>query len=310
MMDAKKHIPRQYKAGIRYDEHKTFLKSMESIGGQKMAYLDIGPKNGEVVLLIHGIPTSSWMYREIIATLSKQFRVVAPEMIGFGQSARPKQWDEYSIHTQARRVVQLMDYLEVPNWTHVFHDQGASWTGELLGIASERIKRIVVLNSTMYKDGWNPPAEILRVSRMGKGMVNFVSKVLTNPLFGKVVFNSSFKDYVAKKDLYTKEINKGYFEAVSQKQGMRGWRYFVSNIEEIIANLPRYAANLRVLEVPSMIIWGAKDKVFDVNKLPTQFAQDLKTKESDIHILADENHFLQEGASKKISSLITEFLLR
>ena len=108
--------------GISYqyetiEQHRGQQKKIMVEGGN-MAYIDIG--EGPVILLVHGVPTSSWLYRHIIHNLlQKGYRVIAPDLLGFGNSDKPKGIDIYNVEKQGKRLLKLMNDLQIDKYTHV-----------------------------------------------------------------------------------------------------------------------------------------------------------------------------------------------
>lgn len=86
--------------------------------GLQLAFTDEG--EGPAVLLVHGIPTASWLYVHVInGLLSKGYHVIAPDVPGFGQSDKPDSMPFCQYELQAKRLLTLMDHLGVDKWTHV-----------------------------------------------------------------------------------------------------------------------------------------------------------------------------------------------
>lgn len=115
-----------------------------------IAYTDIG--EGEPLILLHGIPTWSFLYNNVIDALSGHFRVIAPDFIGHGWSDQRDCFDR-SIEVQARMVLRLMDHLEVPAAHFIGHDTGGGVSLILAIDQGERIKKLVLSNSVAY-DSW------------------------------------------------------------------------------------------------------------------------------------------------------------
>ena len=132
------------------EQHREQQKRI-AVEGDNMAYSDVG--TGPVILLVHGVPTSSWLYRHIIADLSQRgYRVIAPDLLGFGNSDKPKGIDIYNMDKQAKRLLKLMDDLRIDSWTHVLHDAGGIWSWELMQLVErERVENMVVLNTIISK---------------------------------------------------------------------------------------------------------------------------------------------------------------
>lgn len=128
-------------------EHHTY------IDGNKIAYREQG--KGSPVILIHGIPTNSLMWREIIPHLAKHHRVIAPDLLNYGQSEKPQSAD-VSINAQSRMIVQLMDTLGVRRADVVAHDIGGG-VAQLIAVHyPEKIKKLVLIDSVCF-DSWPIP---------------------------------------------------------------------------------------------------------------------------------------------------------
>ena len=117
-------------------------------GGQlRIHYLDEGPADGDVVLLIHGQPAWSYLYRFMIPPLVEAgFRVVVPDLVGFGRSDKPTRQEDY---TYARHVAWMSDWLkqlDLTNVTVFFQDWGSLIGLRLLASFPERFSRVVLSN--------------------------------------------------------------------------------------------------------------------------------------------------------------------
>ncbi len=99
--------------------------------GQRIYYRDSGASAKPALLLIHGFPSASWDWHDLWAPLAERFRLIAPDMIGFGFSAKPRGWG-YSIHDQADLHLALCARLGVSEVHVLAHDYGVSVAQELL----------------------------------------------------------------------------------------------------------------------------------------------------------------------------------
>lgn len=123
------------------------------VEGHKLAYFDEGA--GPPVLLIHGIPTSSLLWREIIPVLSRTHRVIAPDMLNYGKSDKPELAD-VSIAAQARLMVGVLDALGIARADVVSHDIGGGVAQIIAVRQPERVKKLV-LSSAVCFDSWPIP---------------------------------------------------------------------------------------------------------------------------------------------------------
>src|SRR5439155_20170608 len=125
------------------------------IGGMRMHHLDEG--SGDPVVLFHGEPTWSYLYRKMIPVLSQHARCIAPDYFGFGRSDKPvdRDWYTYDAHTES--IARLAEQLDLTNVTVVVED----WSGPIgLRFAvehPERVARLVILNTGIYSG--RPPNE-------------------------------------------------------------------------------------------------------------------------------------------------------
>lgn len=92
-----KHTQSSMDSNSAYSNFIARQKSQVLKNNSQIKYIDAGAKNSPCILLIHGVPTSSWLYRHMIDPLvSKGYRVIAPDMLGYGQSDKPKGYDIYA----------------------------------------------------------------------------------------------------------------------------------------------------------------------------------------------------------------------
>lgn len=115
--------------------------------GLRMHYLDEGSKEGPVVLLLHGEPTWSYLYRKMIPPLVQSgFRVIAPDLVGFGKSDKPVAAADYSYAAHLRWLGELLDQLSLNDITLFCQDWGSLLGLRMLGEQPERFARVMVSN--------------------------------------------------------------------------------------------------------------------------------------------------------------------
>jgi haloalkane dehalogenase len=122
-----------------------------SLDGLRMHYVDVGPRGAEPVLLLHGQPTWSYLYRHVIPVLSAHgLRVIAPDLIGFGRSDKPVQRGAYTVRAHITWLLGLLDQLDLCAITLVAQD----WGGPIgLGAATtrpDRFARVVAANTVLH----------------------------------------------------------------------------------------------------------------------------------------------------------------
>ena len=278
-----------------YADFRTSQETFQSNDGD-IKYIDRG--EGEVIVLLHGVPTSAWLYRKMIDGLvAKGYRVIAPDMLGFGSSDSPKGYDLYSPEAHGKRLLDLMDHLEVENWTHVFHDAGGLWTWELFKLAPNRIQKLVVLNSIIYEDGFKPP---MRFERGGltKLTISFYSNKLTN----KTIMKKLFKNALMENNLTANEI-EGYRKPLLEGKTNSLYTFFSSTCNA----LPDYKETIKKINIPSMVIWGKHDEMLQWEPMKDAVIADLNVTPENVHVL-DSKHYIQEESTDEILAYITDFM--
>ena len=123
-----------------------FAPHYVAIGDTRMHYVDEGGGD-ETVLCLHGEPTWSYLYRHMIPPLAERFRVVAPDMVGFGKSDKYAEQDDYSFHVHFDKLVGLIEALDLRNVTLVCQDWGGLLGLTIAANHGERFARLVVLNT-------------------------------------------------------------------------------------------------------------------------------------------------------------------
>jgi len=259
-------------------------------------YIDKG--EGEVIVLLHGVPTSGWLYRKMIDSLvNKGYRVIVPDMLGFGSSDSPKGYNLYSPEAHCKRLLDLMDSLKIDNWTHVFHDAGGLWTWELFKMAPDRIQKLVILNSIIYESGFNPP---MRFKKGGftKLSMSFYSNKLTN----KTIMKKLFKNALMKNNLTANEI-EGYRKPLLEGKTNSLYTFFSSTCN----TLPNYKETIQNIDLPVLVIWGKHDKMLRWTPMANEVILDLKIKPENVHII-DAKHYIQEESTDTILGYILDFI--
>ncbi|QDE37717.1 alpha/beta hydrolase [Luteibacter pinisoli] len=131
------------------------------VDGFEIAYREAGPPVAPALLLLHGFPTSSHMFRDLIPALCGNFRVVAPDLPGFGRSAMPLRTDfEYTFENMARIISRFTELVGLPRFSIYVFDYGSPVGLRIALMHPERIDAIVSQNGNAYSeglsDGWDP----------------------------------------------------------------------------------------------------------------------------------------------------------
>ena len=149
------------------------------IGDTRMHYVDEG-RGAETILCLHGEPTWSYLYRHMIPPLATRFRVVAPDMIGFGKSDKYSDLDAYSYHMHYDKLLGLIEALDLQNITLICQDWGGLLGLTIAANHSHRFARLVILN-TFLPTGEEKPGPAFMQWR------SFSQKIGTQMQVGRLV---------------------------------------------------------------------------------------------------------------------------
>jgi len=136
-----------------------FAPHYADVGGLRMHYIDEGPRDGEVVLMLHGEPSWSYLYRKMIPPIvAAGLRAIAPDLIGFGRSDKPLALEDYTYARHVAWVTSLVEQLDLRGATLVGQDWGGLIGLRVVAENPDRFARIVAAN-TFLPTGDNPPGE-------------------------------------------------------------------------------------------------------------------------------------------------------
>ena len=134
------------KASETFEGTWPFLPNFFDGNGFQMHYVDLGPRQANPIILLHGEPTWGYLYRKFIPELSKSYRVVVPDMMGFGKSETPQD-KEYTLKTHVENLSRLIDNLKLTNITFVGQDWGGPITAAYSIRNLNKVKSFVLINT-------------------------------------------------------------------------------------------------------------------------------------------------------------------
>lgn len=274
------------------------------LNGLRYHYLDEG--NGEPVVMLHGNPTWSFYYRNLVSSLKDDFRTIVPDHIGCGLSDKPA--DSLYSYTLKQRVddlERLLEHLDIrDNITLVLHD----WGG-MIGMAyasryPDRIKRLVILNTSAFhlpeSKKFPLALKICRETQFGAFLVQGLNAFAViasligckrNPMPANLR-----KAYCSPYDSWLNRIaTLRFVQDIPLKPGDQSFE-LVSKVQE---GLHRFK------DVPMLICWGEKDFVFDHH-----FRKEWERRfpQAEVHSFSDAGHYILEDAGDEVIPLIEGFL--
>jgi pimeloyl-ACP methyl ester carboxylesterase len=272
------------------------------IGGLDVFYREAGSSEAPVVLLLHGFPTSSHMFRNLIPALADSFHVVALDYPGFGNSSMPPRNDfEYTFDNLARLVEKFTEQLALSRYTLYLQDYGAPIGFRLAAKHPQRVQALVIQNGNAYEEGlrdfWKP----LKAYWSDRNEANAAAL-------------RKFLELDATKWQYTHGVRR--LEAISPDNWLID-QYLLDRpgnkdiqlqlFYDYGSNVPRYPewqAYFRRHQPPTLIVWGKNDQIFPADGAHP-YKRDLKDLE--FHLL-DTGHFALEEDHQVIAGLMRRFL--
>lgn len=289
---------------ITVAQHRSQLSFFE-VAGDRLAYLDVGPRDGQPVVLVHGMPTSSYLYRHIAPRLADAgLRAIAPDLLGFGASDKPRDRSAYAAPAQGARLTSLLDHLGLGAVTFVAHDLGGPWVFEVADLAPERIAALVVLNTSAYAELMTPPRE----ARIVGGPLGPLVLAAMGSRAGRGSIRKFFDDFTRDGHEMSRVAAEAHWLPLHEG-GTRAFRTFARGLDAAMGEFARYAEALRRLDVPASVVWGAADPVLRAELMIPRFADDLSIAPEDVHVLEGSSHFLQEDQPGAVADLIGTFVL-
>ncbi len=262
----------------------------------KIAYIDSGPLSGPVILLLHGIPTSSWSFRNLIPRLNQAgFRTIAPDLIGFGNSERNKDVN-LSVNARAKRMLRLMFQLNIQSWVQLMHDFAGPISWEMLNIEPAKISKLILLNTIITQESWGH-----QYTKFHQFLVRLGSGKLFDSLFYKKMFPAMFNTPM------NENTYNGYFEPM-KNDGSYFYRSLLSQIPDIEEKLPFYQEVFQRVALPTLVIWGKKDETLKSEEAKEYFLNKLGLSSSDLHLIEEGNHLIQDENAEFVAQKILEFL--
>ncbi len=291
-------------------------------GGLRMAYIDEGPADGELVLLMHGQPSWSYLYRKMVPGLTAAGRrVIAVDLIGLGRSDKPVSLDAYTYAQHVEWAREFVTKLDLKNITLFCQDWGSLIGLRLAGDMPERFARIVAANATLpvsptgttpYKRnpapqidctksdfppaGWEALSQVARFQ-------SWIDYCLTAP---DVRPHQVIE--VATEVTLSAEEARGYdapYPSFIYKAGIRSFPACASAIP--LENIAAWTA-LGKFERPFLTLWGAKDQILGAETMQNALVKQVPGAKGQPHERFEANHFIQEDIGEILAERVNKFI--
>ena len=276
----------------------------QKVGGVEVFYREAGPADAPVILLLHGFPSSSHMFRDLIPELANRFRVIAPDLPGFGQTkAPPRGQFTYSFDALADVVGAFVDAIGLSRYALYIFDYGAPVGLRLAMRHPEPVTAIISQNGNAYLEGfsdewgpwqtyWREPTEAHREACRPSLSPN----TIRNWQYG----TGTDPDLLSP-DGY--ELNIAYMVRPGADEIQLD---LILDYRSNVALYPAFHRYFRAHQPPLLAVWGRHDPAF-VPAGAEAYKQDLPN--AKVHLL-DTGHFALETHGREIAGYVREFLDR
>lgn len=273
-----------------------------TIDGLDVFYREAGPEQAPVILLLHGYPTSSHMFRHLLPALAGTYRVIAPDHIGFGRSSAPGVQDfEYTFDSLARVTRRFLEVLEVESYTVYVQDYGAPIAWRLALADPAAITGVISQNGNAYEEGFVPE--------------------FWAPIWAYGEDPSAANEQALRPALGREAIRWQYTHGVPDPSTIDpdAWEHDVRTMERPgvdraqLALFGDYASNralypqvqqwLRDSGVPVLAVWGRNDEIFAADGAEA-FRRDAPSARIE---LLDGGHFLLESHLDEAARIILDW---
>ena len=272
------------------------------IDGLDIFYREAGAQNAPVILLLHGFPTSSHMFRNLMPTLAHRYRLIAPDYPGFGYSSMPNLDSfEYSFDRLAEVIGKFVEALELKQYSLYLMDYGAPVGFRLATAHPERVQTLLIQNGNAYEEGlkefWNPIKAYWqdKTTENADKLKEFLTIDGTKWQYTHGVSNPkaiSPDNWHLDQLLLDRPGNKDIQVELFYSYGSNPPLY------------PQWQEYMRKYQPPTLITWGKNDEIFPADGA-YPYQKDLTNLE--FHLL-DTGHFALEEEVEAIAFYIERFL--
>ncbi|MEA1650672.1 alpha/beta fold hydrolase [Nitrospirillum sp. BR 11164] len=300
-------------ADATFDGTFPFAPHVTDAPGFAMHYVDEGPRDGDVVLCLHGEPTWGYLFRHLVPALSPTHRVVVPDHMGFGKSATPPD-RSYWLQDHIDNLERFVLALDLRDITLVLHDFGGPTGMGLAARHPDRVKRVISTNGPV-SFGQADQLDRLLANAATAPWFQWILKAHADgsleTVLGQLGYNilstlklNGFEDMGVVTDSWLAAYGAP-FATPADCLGAIGWaKGFATGAHRF--EMPDAAAVRAIRARPAMAIWGAADRTLQARHFLPLF-RDLFPAAA-VHELPGVGHYCLEDAPDLIARLIADFL--
>ena len=274
------------------------IKKHLGVGKTSVAYIEMGDPAGMPVLLLHGYPNHSFLWRNVMKGMAA-FRCLAPDLMGLGDT-EPAPDADLSLESQAKMVKGFLEAMKIKRAALVGHDHGGG-VAQIIAVKwQESVSHLILVDSVGY-DAW-PVARV----RARAWMARFLPGLSSSPLLMERFWRSRFglSQAVNNPSVMTPDILEEYIRPLtsSPERRERFRRYLVSCSSKATNEI---AEKLRSLSLPAMVVWGEHDRFLPIS-IGQRLCRDIPA--CRLEIVQGCGHLVPEEMPDALATLICGFL--
>jgi len=293
-------VPEQASWASEYPFESHWLNVGDAGEPMWLHYLDEGPKDGPVIVMLHGNPTWSFFYRDVVKALRHEYRCIVPDHMGCGLSDRPQSWS-YTLEDHAANVGKLVDHLGLSQVVLMVHD----WGG-MIGMTwavdhADMLAGSVILNTAAFTGHLPWRIQAVRIPGFGKtAVLNFNAFAV-----------AATQMCVTHKERFTTAIKEGFLAPYSTPHDRIATLRFVEDVPLSPSHATWQVVDAvdnkleRLKDKPMLVCWGEKDWCFTP---AFRAGWQARFPHAVVHPIADANHYVLEDARERIIPWVEEFL--
>jgi pimeloyl-ACP methyl ester carboxylesterase len=266
-------------------------------------YREAGPVDAPIILLLHGWPSSSHMFRDLISDLSSKYHLIAPDYPGFGLSSTPSASEfDYTFDHLAEIMERFIDKINIVKFNLYIQDYGGPIGYRIASKRPELIESLIIQNANAYIDGFGPEVQkIGKLEQAGdlEGLKNAVECMISLDGIKRQYLHGAENPEGVSPDSY---LSDHFF---MERAGVKDLQ--VKLFQNYNTNFPLYESwqnYLRTHQPPTLIVWGKNDEIFTASGAKA-YLRDLP--DAELHLL-NGGHFVLEEHHLKVAELIDQFL--
>lgn len=283
----------------------TVLHKTVTVNNLDIFYREAGPADAPVILLLHGFPSTSHMYRDLIRDLADRYHVIAPDYPGFGQSSIPSLTAfDYTFDNLALVIEQFIDKLGLTKFSWYLQDYGGPVAFRIISKRPELVEALIIQNANVYNEGLGPDVqEVGTLQKAGDEkalLAAIVHKLSLEKIKEEHLLGAANPESVSP-DSY--ELAHAYMS----RPGVEAIQ--VALFRNYGTNFPKYPEwqqYLRTHQPRLLVVWGKHDRIFT---WPGAEAYKRDVPNAEVHLL-EGSHFALEEYHEEIAALIHDFLKR